>query len=404
MMIAGFLYRYILSGYSDASIVWDVRSYHDLALQALSGSYAVDCCQKAPGYGLFLAAVYKFTGNPDMVSPVRVMQGILDTITALMVFHVLRRIGISRFGAYFGFAIYLFNPFTAAYTGMRLPEAVSAFLVTLLGYVYSLRGFGKHPWMWIVSGVLFGLLLLVRLQFFYLSFLIILMFSLYVQKQKRVLYLALTFSGFFIVSLYSVFGYYLLFQKISLTPPYSNFYHDIYMNFYQTHRYHEITNKFYRTNPEYDRLSVEYHTVPVSEKTSYDRQFRELILRKGVSDWVGFVSNWTRNMIWLWDRYFLYVYYDPFYPALEPLVRVLNIGLLTGFFSGLLKEALRSGRSLFTHPFTVFTIVVFLYVTFLFSLVSNETRHTVFFIPILTVWAAYGVDAVYCRIRRVRTA
>ena len=131
-MFLGLLFRLFLAFNAYNTIVFDAKGYSDFAIELLSGKWPIDCCAKNMGYGAFLAVIYNFFGIENLTA-VRLVHIVIDLMSAALLYQTAKKI-FNQKAALFSFIIYLFNPFTAAFTGLVLAETVSIFLVSLLLY------------------------------------------------------------------------------------------------------------------------------------------------------------------------------------------------------------------------------------------------------------------------------
>jgi hypothetical protein len=393
-LLLGFLLRYYLLRFAFINIYYDMQDYHNAALTFLTGHLAADCCQKNAGYSMFLSIVYYFFGSDNLVA-FQVIQIIIDLLTGVLLFKIAGYI-FSKTAAYLSFIIYIFNPLTSTYTGIRLPETVTIFLITIIVSLISLPSF-KHKFIyWLFLGELLGMLLLTRKQFYYFIFLYILLSALGINKIKnKLIYLTLTLAGFLIISSYSLYSYYITYQTVSLVPPYTNFYHDLYMNFYGNFRYPELLDNSANIDPTYEYLGHEYFTIPLTGKRKYDLEYKDKFFQRLKTDWPEFAKQVLRNIFWMWDKDHLSVYKDIFYPYDIWPIRIYNIVLLVCFLAGVFFYIRKKGIGAFQKPIVQFTIILFLYITLTFTLVSNETRHSMIFYSLIILWAGYGISQLF---------
>jgi 4-amino-4-deoxy-L-arabinose transferase-like glycosyltransferase len=391
LLIIGIVFRLFLSSFAVTGIFWDMESYHNIALKILSGQLAVDCCQKNPGYGMVLSLIYYVFGVSN-TQAFQTIQILIDVLTAYFIYLIASKIFSKKTGM-LTLIIYILNPLTSSYTGIRLPEILSIFIVTLVCLILTIERSKNQKLFWFVTGLLLGILLLIRLQFYYFIIVYFIISTLLISGKIQKIKYALIFSlGFLLVSLYSIYSYYVSFNKITVVPPFSNFYHDLYMNFYGDFRYPELGGIYWKMNPEYADLANEYFTIPLNQKKEYDLKYKKLFFDRLKTDWPIYGKQVLKNIFWIWDKDHLFVYKDVFYPTDIWPVRIYNILLLLGCLLGLLRYIFENGRRVFQKPIFIFTCLLFLYVTFTFTLVSNETRHSMVLYSIIILYAGYGIS------------
>ncbi len=144
----------------------------------------------------------------------------------------------------------------------------------------------------------------------------------------------------------------------------------------------------------YRRLTGDWEKL-----NEYKNNYWSLFLKKMTAEPHVFIRNSVRNMFWMWDKYFLFPYSDSFYPRFTPLIRTINITLIFLFFVGILSYAI---KTTWKDILLVFCLALFFYTTVLFSVATNETRHTIFYYSFLSLWAGYGVTVLFDRYNTIR--
>lgn len=367
LLLGGLLFRLFLAFNAYNTIVFDAKGYSDFAVQFLRGGWPIDCCAKNMGYPAFLAVIYAFFGIENLTA-VRLIHVFIDLGSALLLWEVAKKIFPPR-AAFFSFLIYLFNPFTAAFTGLILAETISIFfLLLMLCFIVNKR--------WFLAGASAGLLLFTRHSFYYFLPVLFIILSL---KNIRVLLVLIV--GFLLASSYSLMVNYKTFGKLSLVPLYNLKYEIIYLNFYRW-KYPEV--EFQGELPEYGEVVQSYWNTPIEGKAAHSEKYKQLLLARLPGEWPVFVSNLAWNVLWLWDKDHLYTYVDRFYPEDRWPMRVLNIALILFWAAGMIKGKRR-------EPVFLFSLLLFAYITALFPLLSNESRHTLVYYPLLSLWAGRGL-------------
>lgn len=388
LFLGGFALRMFLAFGAYDTMVFDAKGYSDFAVQFLQGERPIDCCAKNVGYGAFLALVYKLFGIENLTA-VRLVHIAIDLVSAGLLYAVAKQIMAPR-AAYLSFIIYLFNPFTAAFTGLVLAETVSIFLVLLLLFILSRRGFRTSKLLWVSFGVTSGLLLFTRHSLYYFLFALFAVFVFLIVR--KFYFLPIVLAGFLLASSYSLAVYYKTFGKLTLVPPYNLKYEIIYLNFYRW-KYPEV--EFKGELPQYSEVVQGYWNTPIEGKAAHSQNYKRLLLARLPSEWPAFVTNLGWNVLWLWDKDHLYTYVDRFYPADALPLRILNIALITLWAIGIVGVIREKGKKILHEPVFLFSILLFCYITFLFPLLSNESRHTLVYYPILSLWAGSGVAQFY---------
>jgi hypothetical protein len=146
-------------------------------------------------------------------------------------------------------------------------------------------------------------------------------------------------------------------------------------------------------DPLYTRVNLEFHTSNWTNIPSLNKKYNSLFWNEFPNKWKIYLLIWAKNIFWVWDKYFLIVFVDPFYPKSILPIRLLNMFLLVFSLIGILL-LLKRKKTLERIIFLIATCSLFMYISLIFTIVSNETRHSIIFYPILMIWAAYGIDGV----------
>ena len=374
LFILGFIFRLFLAFNAYEPLVFDAKGYSHFAMDFLSGKLAIDCCAVNVGYGAFLALVYKLFGAENLVA-VRLVHIALDLVSAWLIYRIALRLFHQK-AAKLSFILYLFNPFTAAFTGLVLAETFSILLLMLLLFFVIQKR-------WFTVGIVAGLLLFTRHSF---SYVLPVLFIILGWKNIKVLGFLLV--GFILASSYSLIVYYKTFGKIAIVPPYNLKYEIIYLNFYRW-KYPEV--EFKGEIPEYGQVVQSYWNTPIAGKAAHSEKYKQLLLRRLPGEWPTFVTNLAWNELWLWDKDHLYTYVDRFYPSDRWPMRILNIALISLWGIGVIRVIREKRRKVLREPVFLFSMLLFLYIAALFPLLSNESRHTLIYYPILSLWAGRGM-------------
>jgi len=399
----GFVYRIYLSSLAQSHPIFDMSAYHKYASAIAAGNLVTDCCLWNVGYSAFLAAVYKLFGSDNIIA-VRTAQSIIDVSTAYLIY----LIAAEKWGkqsAFPSLLLYLTNPLTASYAGLRLGEVITIFYITLLTYVITRKTFAKNFLLWLINGVILGLLLFTKQSLFF--FVIAFNFTtalLILKRINKFLFLIISLSGLIISSSYTLLANYKNFQKLSLVPPYNNAWTQLYTSFYYSH-WPEIDSEyeqFKSYTSGYIQPWTEYKNATLEQKLELEVKNKLLFLRKLQKDWPIFIGNTTANIFWIWDKTHLYYYHDPFYPQDKLIIRTVNILWFVLFIIGFSIYIKEYKRNILKDELFLISIILFLYVTFFFTLVNNEQRLSLYFYPFIFLFGGLGITHIIDTIRRIR--
>lgn len=387
IVIFGALLRFYLASHAYPFLVFDSKAYVDYAQEFLGGSFPLDPRNKNMGYPFFIAIIFWLRGASD-IEFVKIIQIVLDLGAGICVWIAAKRI-LSQKTADIALLLYLINPFTSSYTGIILPEVISSFLVGMALVLSVKIGLKGNIFFWFFIGFALGLILFVKssLLFFALGAIVLIGFLCF-QKEMRWKFLIISFAGFLIASSYTLIINYRTLGKIAVAPPYSTMFGQTYVMSFYAGRYPEV--EFWGVAPELIRIMAEYEQTPNVQIPEWNRRYLNLFMTKAVREPVNFLSHYLHNMFWLWDKDHLSVYEDPWYPEDRYPLRIINWILLGLGICGLVRY-LKKGRKTLQEPFVLLTVALAAIMSLQFPLVSNESRHTIPFYPLLIFWAAYGM-------------
>ena len=124
-----------------------------------------------------------------------------------------------------------------------------------------------------------------------------------------------------------------------------------------------------------------------------------LFWKRMQSEWPIYIARYIRHTFYLWDKYHLFTYNDPFYPRDEWALRTINWISIALSFIGL-TWYIRQDVKRWREPLVLFTLLMFFYITLLFPLMSNESRHSLTFYSLLYLWAGVGVHTIITKTSR----
>lgn len=394
IFLVGFAYRYILGSRTEQHLVWDQVVYVEMAERLLSGQFAADCCTHGPGYSLFLALIFFLFGKGNLLA-VRLVQAALDTLTGLIIFAVTRRLFTQKI-AIVSLLLYLINPFTSSYTGLILAETVGSFLISLIAYMMSLSHLLTKRFALIVFAFLLSYVGVTKYAFFYASILGLCIVIVILLRRRL-----FRECMFFIVTACIVFAYPLManvavFGAYTVMPPYSDttslFYASLFMG-----RYPELYSEFGKVSPEYAKVMEEYYHVAQYDTHAFPNfrsTHKALLFEKLKTDRTAIISHVLQNNIWMWDKPYRTVYIDPLYPKWKRVFQGYNLASLLLAVVGL-WSAIHRKKSMYILLVTLF---VLFYISGGLSLLTNETRVTIIFYPLLFLWAGVGLAYVLTKV------
>lgn len=166
----------------------DTITYYDLACNLLKkGNFIVDKINnpgifRTPGYPLFLASIYSSFGINNL--PVVLFQVFLSSIACVLLYYILRRL-FTRWVALAGIVLYALDTPSIYYSNKVLSETLFTCIFIVFMLTLTLFFEKKKAGYIIVSGLLLGIITLIRPVTYYLAFFLIFLFIIYFPKQIK---------------------------------------------------------------------------------------------------------------------------------------------------------------------------------------------------------------------------
>lgn len=331
---------------------------------------------------MFLSIIYGIFGI-DNFSAVRIVQILLDLASGLFIRSTAKKLFGSKISRV-AFILYMINPFTSSYTGLILGETLLVFLVSAIAYILVREDLRIKIWYWMLLGALFGAMVQIKISYAY--FLPVVTALVIISMKKNIFkHVALAIGGFLIVSAYALISHYAIFQRISVIPPYRMAGGMLYSSF-SVGRYPEQASELSTIHPEWSRVIDEYYVYVNSTPElmgEYDKKYTDKFVLRLKEEWPVFVKNTVGHIANLWDKYFLILYTDPYYPQDALLLRLINIALLLFGVFGISQY----GRK----PIVLFTLLYATLLSIGLGTVTSESRLTIPVYPLVILWASYGL-------------
>lgn len=382
--VVGFVFRLWIAWLVPQPFVFDQEEYYGYALGMLRHGLHADL-YRLYGYPLTIAPLIAFFGAKSAV-PWTVFHAFLDTATAFLVFWIARNVFKSGTPAWTAFIIYLFNPFTAGYTGVLLSEIVTIFLVTLTSALIV----GKKS-LWPVS-ILLGFLPQVRPVFIALS--CVTLAALAWKKPMRVK--ALSVSLFFLPFAYTVAGNLVYYRQFSIVGVEPTFTRELYASLF-IGRGMPFTDTAWADWPPQARQAWVAFTAPkdAAGRKKVADQHRAIAIGIIRADPFAFVRSRIAKMGYVWEKHFIYPYrMGKPTPMTKALTYWGNIALLFLVAIGMACAANANRRVVIAGALFFFSLSL----AHIFS--TSEERFTLPAYPWVAVFAGYGVSSIASWFRR----
>lgn len=398
----GFIYRLWLINLFPQPFVFDQTQYEEYAREMLKhGLYAHPF--RIYGYPLFIALIYQFTGIVTTISklPWQLFQVILDTLTAVLVYIVARRIFKIRKIADFAYVLYLFNPFTASFPGVLLPEVLTIFLMTLL-FTFLSFSLKKITFLkLVILGIILGYLPQVRP--FYLFYSLIVVFILVVIWFKKLLPIRYKIVGMVLLLLcyslpftYNVFGNLRYFGEFALMDVDNLFIENFYISLF-LERSPDIKMSIWDYPPEV-RWAFESYSYYTDPKDKVVRQAKKMLFLKMTMQEISkdpykFLSWRVKKLWYAWEKHTLYLYLNPKSQLLASFIYWSNVAILLFAVVGLISYGKKvvNDRDISHKLFFIFSVLLFLNTSAVGAATSAQERYSLPAYPLVFIFCVFGI-------------
>ncbi len=385
LFLGGIIFRLLLAYFSPQSFILDQTEYHELAVKIKDSPFFIAAHPyRQYGFPIVLAMIYSIFGTENTIVWIY-LQAVLDALVSLMIFYIGWRIFGNKLVAWLGFILYLFNPFTAAYVGVRLSEIYAIFFLTLLVTLYLLFIKLEEKRSLFLLALFAGFLPQVRPGFLYFSLSIIFIAFLIMRKKRTNKKFFIYFFGgllFIIPFLYSLIANFKVYRKISLVTIDNLAVKEFYASLY--------TDDLLKTTaypPELNNMYFEYGNK-WRDVTKYDldTKYLKLSMEKVKNDPGEFLLSRLRKMKYIWEKYQIFPYYTLENKLLLSFIYWSNLIIifLCGF--GLYKS-----KKEVDYRFYFLCMYLLIYTTFIHLFSVGAERYTLPVYPIVFLFAGYGI-------------
>lgn len=384
--VIGFLFRFWVAGAVPQPFVFDQEEYYGYVLGMLQKGLHADL-YRLYGYPLIIAGIVAFFGVQSAV-PWTIFHAILDTITALMVYWIAKRLD-SR-AAWIAFIVYLFNPYTGGYTGVLLSEVATIFLVTIISVLILGK---KSP---ALVSLLLGFLPQVRPVFIGLS--LIALVAVHWKRQVKTIVPSVLL--FCLPFLYTIAGNLVYYRQFSILGVEPTFVRELYASLF-IGRGMPFTDTKWGDWPPQVQNAWGAFTAP--KDASGRSQVAGRYLKKATDiirrDPAGFVRSRFAKMGYVWEKHFIYPYVMGKPSAMaKALTYWGNITFLAFAALGAMISFKKNRRAVLIGG------GLFLYITLAHIFSTSEERFSLPAYPWIAVFAGYALAVIACRFRRSSSA
>lgn len=403
IFIAGILFRLLIIRLVPQPLIMDQELYVALAHYMKQIPMYTDTIHTY-GYPGFIALIFGLFGSGNLAA-VYLAQVLLDSITAILVFLIARKIFAHKLAAWIACILYAFNPFTSAYTGVVLTETLTVFLTALSFYLFLLATNTKNLIAVFAVSLVLGFIPQVRPSLFIFALITIIMLIIKIVHSKTGLFVRLAmsvyvFALFFLPSVYTLLGNSLNYKTLSILPVDNLFLENTYISML-------IERGFpLSVTPSIPKEVVWTFSAFTGRKDSIERQriqtlFTNLVIEKIKENPLRFVTGRLKKMWYIWEKHYIYPYQtEPIIPFLQVAVYTSNLILLILALIGF-GTTYRSGRTHKSKIFYLVTVIFFLHLSLIHSFTSAEERYSILAYPLIYIFGGYTLSIVVSQLRGV---
>jgi len=395
---AGFLFRFFVARAVPQPFVYDQEAYYGYALGILKHGLHADL-YRLYGYPLIIAPLIALFGVGSPL-PWTLFHALLDTTTALMVFWIAKRLDSppqagNDTHARVACILYLFNPFTAGYTGVLLSEIVTVFLVALISLLLLLFIRKQSLRIGIAISVLLGYLPQVRPVFIGWSLVVWAWVvgqtvPLVARAKEKLVYGTLLCLFFTLPFWYTIGGNLVAYRQLRVLGVEPTFTRELYASLF-IGRGMPFTDTAWGDWPVQARQAWIAFTAPGDADGRKAVADRHLAIAINIirADPSAFIRSRLAKMGYVWEKHFIYPYLmgKPT-PPVKMLIYWGNIMLLALAAIGLVlavKVQRRMG---------LVGASLFFYITIAHMFSTSEERFSLPAYPWIAVFAGYAVTVI----------
>lgn len=395
LILSGILFRLWLVLLKPQPFVFDQSEYHQVALGLLGQrQFMYVSAYRMSGYPMLLALIYTFFGTGDTFYWI-IIQALLDTLTALLVFLIGRRIFKDTKPAWISSLLYLFNPFTSVFAGVRLTEITAIFVMTVIIYLLVRFYKTKEAVALFLLGLMLSYLPQVRpgFLFFSLTIMIILFREVLIGRVKRKLKIVLLiifsmlYLSFFI---HNMIKNKLYFYQASPMTVDNLFVREFYVSLFV-----ENSDTITVIPPQVNWIYQDYSvSLGADQKRQKAQKYINLAYKEIARDPRKFIASRIKKLWYVWEKHNLYPYENFQNQKLAIFIYRTNIAIL---FLSLTGMILFGRKIFFLHPdpyrkwFVILACSLFVYISVLHAFTITAERFSLTAYPAVFLFAGYAI-------------
>lgn len=399
-LILGFIFKLGFAYFIPQPFGWDQSEYDSFTYQIARNGLTV-WPSRLYGYPLIMALFYNlFTLRNDYLfdTVYPAFHAMVDCATAVLVYKIAEELFESKKPAFIAFLFYLFNPFTSAFVGVFMSEVVAVFFAGLIFYL--LMRFLKTTNYQYLLPLSFSLGYFPQIKPVFLFFCLIL-FSLVVYRllnrniKRKILPATFSFVLFILPFTYNIIGNWREYNRFSPTLVSNLFVRELYISLYVPER-----SPFQAADPsvfppQVQQIYNEYIFAPKNktERKKMADKYLSLSIAKIKREPIQFVISRLKKLFYVWEKHYLFYYYQPESKVVEAATYRGNILLLVGsaigFFIWFRKELVEGDKASKWFGSAVLFYLFYISVAHSFSLA--EERYSLPGYSLIFLFAGYSV-------------
>lgn len=385
--VLGIIFRLWLTQLIPQTFVADQEEYHQAALGLIGyPEYNHISSYRVWGYPMLLGGIYGIFGIKDIWGW-KAVQAVMDSLCAVMVFGMALKLFNNKKVAWISFLLYLFNPFTSAFVGVRLTEIAAIFLVCAASYLFLKFLKTRTHFFLFLSAIVLGYLPFVRPGYLFFSLLLMgfLIIKALIQMKGVVFRVVLTslalltFLSFFIFNMARNNIY---FKQAAFLTVDNLFVREFYLSLF-IDNFDNMENFPIQASMMYQEYSTAQNAKERDKMASkYLALAKEEILR----DPVKFAVSRVKKLWPVWEKHTIFPYVNPENILLTEVLYWANKFLVIAAIAGGVMAFLKTKDKLFA----AFFFFLMIYISVLHAFTVTAERFSLPAYPLIFLFAGYG--------------
>jgi len=401
----GILFRLWFTTLTPHDLIGDQYVYDYFARGILqNGIFAMS--DRVYGYPLILVTLYKLFGSNN-INNIYLIQAIIDTLTAFMILIIGKVVFRKPTIAWISFFLYLFNPFSSAYTGVLLTEVWAIFIIILISLLAIYLVISKKKLFFFMLILFLGFLPQVRPSFFIFSIgafsALLLLSKILLKSSKWVFIYSVSVLLFSLSFLYSVMGNLKYYDQFSPLTADNLFVRELYLSmFVGRHVRGPLINQGEKVVEIFNELT------PLPKNSQERREIADKYFKIAVNEFsknpASSLIHHIKKMWYVWEKYYIFYYYKSFLEEF-PFLPVIYFGNLFIFIGGnigiiiALRHAIINRKNqLLKLWFSGLSLYVVIYITLMHVISMSEQRFSLPGYPFLLLFFSYFINELKTRL------